>query len=83
VALIPERPFLWMTERQRQELRLQASRTVVDFAAADAGSRRDLLDRRGGVTPLREETRRCPDHGLPCRLSLCPTQGRLIGTLDF
>jgi hypothetical protein len=28
VGVILERPFLWMTERQRQELRLQASRIV-------------------------------------------------------
>jgi hypothetical protein len=37
--VIPERPFLWMTERQRQELRLQMSRIVLDFAAAIARAR--------------------------------------------
>jgi hypothetical protein len=45
VALIPKRPFLWMTERQRQELR-RASRIVADFAAAIAGDRRARPGRR-------------------------------------
>jgi hypothetical protein len=46
MGVIPRRPFLWLSERQRQELRLQASRAVADFAAAVASSRRALRGRR-------------------------------------
>jgi hypothetical protein len=45
MGVIPERPFLWMTERQRQEL-TQASRIVVDFTATIAGDRRARCGRR-------------------------------------
>jgi hypothetical protein len=57
--MIPERPFLWMTERQRQEL-TQASRIVADFAAAVAGSRRARRGRRlrSHTLPLARVVRR-------------------------
>jgi hypothetical protein len=47
MAVIPERQFLRVTERQRQEMRLQASRVIVDFAAAVASCR---PARRGPAT---------------------------------
>jgi hypothetical protein len=43
MGVIPERRLLWMTERQRQELR-RAVRIFVDLSAAVAG---DHLARRG------------------------------------
>lgn len=60
MGLIPERPFLWLSERQRQELRLQASRTVVDFAAAVASSHRAPRGRRlrSHALPLARVVRR-------------------------
>ena len=60
MGVIPERPFLWMTERQRQELRLQASRIVADFAAPWHGAGRRLLGklRRSDALPVARVVRR-------------------------
>lgn len=74
MGVIPDRPFLWMpflwmTERQRQELRLRASHIVADLAAdLTRGSRvvglsrgRRLLSkpRRPDALPVARLVRRC------------------------